>query len=286
MERFDAEQFLTLVERFRVTHSQVVPTMFSRMLKLPDEVRLRYDVSSLETIIHAAAPCPVPVKEQMIEWWGPIIVEYYAATEGNGCTFCDSDEWLAHRGTVGRAVLGEPVILDDEGKECPVGTAGTVWFRGATNFEYWNDPEKTAASRDPTGAMSTVGDVGYLDDDGYLYLTDRRTYMIISGGVNIYPQEAENLLVTHPKVLDAAVIGVPNDDLGEGVKAVVEPATGVEPGPDLERELIAFCRAHLASYKCPRSVDFDPGLPRLPTGKLYKRVLRDRYWAEHRSRII
>jgi long-chain acyl-CoA synthetase len=286
MERFDAEQFLRLVERHRVTHSQVVPTMFSRMLKLPDDVRGAYDVSSLESIIHAAAPCPVPVKEQMIEWWGPIIVEYYAATEGNGCTFCDSAEWLAHRGTVGRPVLGEPVMLDDDGKECAVGTPGTVWFRGATNFEYWNDPEKTAESRDPTGTMSTVGDVGYLDEDGYLYLTDRRTYMIISGGVNIYPQEAENLLVTHPKVLDAAVIGVPNDDLGEEVKAIVQPAEGVEPGPGLERELVQFCRAHLANYKCPRSVDFDPSLPRLPTGKLYKRVLRDRYWSEHRTRII
>jgi long-chain acyl-CoA synthetase len=286
MERFDAEQFLRLVERYRVTHSQVVPTMFSRMLKLPDEVRRSYDVSSLETIIHAAAPCPVPVKQQMLEWWGPIIVEYYAATEGNGCTFCDSAEWLAHPGTVGRPVLGEPVILDDDDKECPEGTPGTVWFRGATNFEYWNDPEKTAESRDPTGTMSTVGDVGYLDEDGYLYLTDRRTYMIISGGVNIYPQEAENLLVTHPKVLDAAVIGVPNADLGEEVKAIIEPAEGAEPGPELERELLEFCRVHLAAYKCPRSVDFDPSLPRLPTGKLYKRVLRDRYWAEHRSRIV
>ncbi len=286
MERFDAEQFLRLVERHRVTHSQVVPTMFSRILKLPEEVRAAYDMSSLETIIHAAAPCPVPVKEQMIEWWGPIIVEYYAATEGNGCTFCDSAEWMAHRGTVGRPVLGKPAILDDDGEECAVGTAGTVWFRGATNFEYWNDPAKTAESRDPTGTMSTVGDVGYLDEDGYLYLTDRRTYMIISGGVNIYPQEAENLLVTHPKVLDAAVIGVPNDDLGEEVKAVIEPAEGVAPGPELERELVEFCRAHLARYKCPRSVDFDPSLPRLPTGKLYKRVLRDRYWSEHRSRIV
>jgi long-chain acyl-CoA synthetase len=286
MERFDAEQFLRLVERHRVTHSQVVPTMFSRILKLPDEVRAAYDVSSLETIIHAAAPCPVPVKEQMIEWWGPIIVEYYAATEGNGLTYCDSFDWLAHKGTVGRALMGELVILDDGGKECEVGAPGTVWFRGATNFEYWNDPEKTAESRDHTGTMSTVGDVGYLDEDGYLYLTDRRTYMIISGGVNIYPQEAENLLVTHPKVLDAAVIGVPNDDLGEEVKAIIEPAAGVEPGPELEHELVQFCRAHLATFKCPRSVDFDPSLPRLPTGKLYKRVLRDRYWSEHRSRIV
>jgi long-chain acyl-CoA synthetase len=286
MERFDAEQFLRLIERHRVTHSQVVPTMFSRILKLPDEVRSSNDVSSLETVIHAAAPCPVPVKQQMIDWWGPIIIEYYAATEGNGCTFCDSADWLTHKGTVGRPVLGEPVILDDDGKECAVGTPGTVWFRGATNFEYWNDPEKTAESRDLTGTMSTVGDVGYLDEDGYLYLTDRRTYMIISGGVNIYPQEAENLLVTHPKVLDAAVIGVPNDDLGEEVKAIIEPADGVEPGPELERELVQFCRTNLASYKCPRSVDFDPSLPRLPTGKLYKRLLRDRYWSGHRSMII
>jgi long-chain acyl-CoA synthetase len=286
MERFDAEQFLSLVERYRVTHSQVVPTMFSRLLKLPEEVRRSYDVSSLETVIHAAAPCPVPVKEQMIDWLGPIVIEYYSATEGPGCTVCDSEEWLAHKGTVGRSVLGEPVILDDDGKECPIGTSGTLWFREGTMFEYWNDPEKTAESRDPTGTLSTVGDVGYLDDDGYVYLTDRRTYMIISGGVNIYPQEAENLLVTHPKVLDAAVVGVPNDDLGEEVKAVVEPVDGVEPGPELENELIQFCREHLAAYKCPRSVDFDPSLPRLPTGKLYKRVLRDRYWAGHQSTII
>jgi long-chain acyl-CoA synthetase len=286
MERFDAEQFLSLVERYRVTHTQVVPTMFSRLLKLPQEVRQSYDLSSLETVIHAAAPCPVPVKEQMIEWLGPIVLEYYSATEGPGFTFCDSEEWLAHRGTVGRPVLGEPVILDEDGKECPVGTPGTVWFRGGTPPEYWRDPEKTAEARDPTGTLSTVGDVGYLDEAGYLYLTDRRTYMIISGGVNIYPQEAENLLVTHPKVADAAVIGVPNDDRGEEVKAVIEPAEGAEPGPELENELIQFCREHLAAYKCPRSVDFDPGLPRLPTGKLYKRVLRDRYWAGHQSTIV
>jgi len=286
MERFDPAQFLDLVARYGVTHSQVVPTMFSRLLKLPEDVRRTADVSSLEVIIHAAAPCPVQVKEQMIEWLGPIIIEYYGATEANGFTFCDSHQWLAHKGTVGKQTLGEAVILDDEGQPCATGTPGTVWFRGATNFEYFNDPVQTADSRDPTGQMSTVGDVGYLDEDGYLYLTDRKTYMIISGGVNIYPQETENLLITHPKVMDAAVIGVPHDDLGEEVKAVVEPVPGVDPGPDLERELMAFCREHLAHYKCPRSVDFEAQLPRLPTGKLYKRLLRDRYWEGHSTTIV
>jgi long-chain acyl-CoA synthetase len=193
---------------------------------------------------------------------------------------------LAHLGTVGKALLGEVVILDDEGSRCEPGVAGTVWFAGATNFEYFNAPEKTAESIDATGTRSTVGDVGYLDDDGFLYLTDRKTYMIISGGVNIYPQETENLLITHPKVMDAAVIGVPNDDLGEEVKAVVEPAPGVEAGPDLERELIAFCREHLAHFKCPRTVDFEAQLPRLPTGKLYKRLLRDRYWEGRATSIV
>ncbi|HLY82009.1 MAG TPA: AMP-binding protein, partial [Acidimicrobiales bacterium] len=227
---------------------------------------------------HAAAPCPVPVKRQMIDWLGPILLEYYAATEGNGATFCDSQEWLAHPGTVGKAIFGEVLILDDDGNPCPTGSPGTVWFAGATNFEYFNDPEKTAESRDASGTTSTVGDVGYLDGDGYLYLTDRKTYMIISGGVNIYPQETENLLITHPKVMDAAVIGVPNDDLGEEVKAVVQVQPGEDPGPQLERELIDFCRQRLAHFKCPRTVDFVDELPRLPTGKLYKRLLRDRYW--------
>jgi long-chain acyl-CoA synthetase len=281
MERFDATAFLDLVARYRVTNSQMVPTMFSRLLKLPDDVRAAADTSSLECIVHAAAPCPVPVKEQMIEWWGPIIVEYYAASEGNGLTFCNSAEWLAHKGTVGKPLVGELVVLDDEMRECATGTPGTVWFRGATNFVYFNDPAKTAETRatDHDGAvMSTVGDVGYVDEEGYLYLTDRKSYMIISGGVNIYPQETENLLVTHPAVLDAAVIGVPNDDLGEEVKAIVQAAPGATAGPELERELIAFCRDHLAHFKCPRSVDFVDELPRLPTGKLYKRLLRDRYW--------
>jgi long-chain acyl-CoA synthetase len=286
MEHFDPAHYLDLVARYRVTHSQVVPTMFSRLLKLPADVRAAADISSLEVIVHAAAPCPVPVKQQMIGWWGPIIVEYYAATEGNGFTFCDSAQWLAHPGTVGKAILAEVVIVDEDGVQCPTGVPGTVWFRGATNFEYFNDPAKTAETRDPTGTMSTVGDVGYLDEDGYLYLTDRKTYMIISGGVNIYPQETENLLIVHPKVMDAAVIGVPNEDLGEEVKAVVQLMPDVEPGPELERELIAFCRDHLAHYKCPRSIDFEAELPRLPTGKLYKRLLKERYWKGRATSII
>jgi acyl-CoA synthetase (AMP-forming)/AMP-acid ligase II len=286
MEHFDAEQWLALVERYRVTHCQMVPTMFSRLLRLPEDVRARYDLSSLEVIVHAAAPCPVPVKQAMIEWLGPIILEYYAATEGNGFTFCDSKEWLAHPGTVGRCILGELLILDEQGQTSPTGTDGTVWFKGATNFEYFDDPMKTAESRSADGDASTVGDVGHVDEEGWLYLTDRKSYMIISGGVNIYPQETENLLSTHPAVLDVAVIGVPNEDLGEEVKAVVQPADPSAAGPELARELIGFCRAHLAHFKCPRSVDFVDELPRLPTGKLYKRLLRDKYWAGHRSAII
>jgi long-chain acyl-CoA synthetase len=286
MERFDPEAFLGCVEGHRITHTQVVPTMFGRILKLPDDVRLRYDMSSLENIVHAAAPCPVPVKEAMIDWLGPIITEYYGATEGNGFTFCTSEEWLAHKGTVGKSIAGTLLILDDDGNELPTGTVGTVWFAGVTNFTYYRDPSKTAESRDESGQLSTVGDVGYVDGEGYLYLTDRKTYMIISGGVNIYPQEAENLLVTHPKVLDAAVIGVPNPDLGEEVKAVVQPVDGVPGDGELERELLAFCREHLAHFKCPRTVDFEARLPRLPTGKLYKRLLRDRYWGDSKSRIV
>jgi acyl-CoA synthetase (AMP-forming)/AMP-acid ligase II len=286
MEHFDPEEWLALVEQYRVTHCQMVPTMFIRLLRLPAEVRARYDLSSLECIVHAAAPCPVPVKQAMIEWLGPIITEYYGATEANGFTWCDSAQWLDHPGTVGKCVYGELLILDDHGKECPTGVDGTVWFRGATAFEYFDDPAKTAEGRTTDGATSTVGDVGHVDEDGYLFLTDRRTYMIISGGVNIYPQETENLLATHPAVLDVAVIGAPNDDLGEEVKAVVQPADPERAGPDLAQELIAFCRANLAHFKCPRTVDFVAELPRLPTGKLYKRLLRDQYWAGHQSSIV
>ncbi|MFI4933032.1 MAG: AMP-binding protein [Caulobacterales bacterium] len=286
MEHFDPGEFLALVERYRVTHSQLVPTMFSRMLKLPAEVRARYDLSSLENAIHAAAPCPIPVKEEMIRWWGPIIQEYYGATEGLGFTACDTPEWLAHPGTVGRVLLGELHVLDEEIRPVSTGVAGTLWFKTASPFEYFEDPDKTREARSPDGSMSTVGDVGYVDADGFLHLTDRRTFMIISGGVNIYPQECENLLITHPKVADAAVFGVPNEEFGEEVKAVVQPMPGVDPGPTFAAELIAFCREHLAALKCPRSVDFEAELPRLPTGKLYKRLLRDRYWGDKTSRIV
>jgi long-chain acyl-CoA synthetase len=286
MEHFDPEQFLALVERHRVTHSQLVPTMFSRMLKLPDAVRRRYDLSSLEIAIHAAAPCPPPVKEEMIAWWGPIIFEYYAATEGHCLVACDSAEWLAHRGTVGRVLAGELHVLDEEMQPVPTGTPDTLWFKTASAFAYFKDPVKTSEARSPDGTMSTVGDVGYADADGYVYLTDRRTFMIISGGVNIYPQVCENLLITHPLVADAAVFGVPNADLGEEVKAVVQPMPGIHPDAAFAEELIAFCRRHLAHVKCPRSIDFAPELPRLPTGKLYKRILRDRYWGDRTSRIV
>ena len=286
MERFDPELYLALVEKHRISHSQLVPTMFSRLLKVPEAARRKHDLSSLEVAIHAAAPCPVQVKEQMIDWWGPIIHEYYGATEGLGFTACDSQEWLAHKGTVGRVLLGKLHVLDDDMKEQPVGTPGTLWFETATPFEYFNDPAKTAEARSADGTMSTVGDVGYVDIDGYLHLTDRATFMIISGGVNIYPQECENLLITHPKVADAAVFGVPNADLGEEVKAVVQLMPEIDPSPAVAEELIAFCGQHLARQKVPRSVDFEPELPRLPTGKLYKRLLRDRYWGNKTSRIV
>jgi long-chain acyl-CoA synthetase len=286
MESFDPQRYLELVETWGVTHSQLVPTMFSRMLKLPEDVRTRYDLSSLEIAVHAAAPCPAAVKDDMIKWWGPIIHEYYGATEGLGFTACNSAEWLAHRGTVGRVLLGELHILDENMKPCPAGTAGTIWFKTATPFEYFNDPDKTREARSVDGSMSTVGDVGYVDSDGYLYLTDRATFMIISGGVNIYPQECENLLITHPKIADAAVFGVPNADLGEEVKAVVQPMPGIRPCAELAEELISFCSQSLSRQKVPRSIDFDEQLPRLPTGKLYKRLLRDRYWGNKTSRIV
>ena len=286
MERFDPERYLELVQTYKVTHSQLVPTMFSRLLKLPEAVRRRYDLSSLEVVIHAAAPCPVQVKEQMIEWWGPIVHEYYGATEAVGFAACDSAEWLAHRGTVGRVLFGELHVLDDAMQPCPTGTPGTLWFKTATPFQYFNDPAKTAEARSSDGSMSTVGDVGYVDNDGYLYLTDRASFMIISGGVNVYPQECENLLITHPKVADAAVFGVPNEDLGEEVKAAIQLMPGIAPGPAIAEELIAFCAEHLARQKCPRSIDFEAELPRLPTGKLYKRVLRDRYWKDRKTRIV
>ena len=285
MERFDPEEYLNLVPQYQVSHSQLVPTMFSRMLKLPEEVRAKADLSSMETAVHAAAPCPVQVKEAMIEWWGPIIHEYYGATEGLGFTALNSQEWLANKGSVGKVILGDLHILDEEGNPSPPGEPGEIWFKTASEFSYFNNAAKTAESSSQDGSMRTVGDVGYLKD-GFLYLTDRSTFMIISGGVNIYPQETENLLITHPKIADAAVFGVPNEDLGEEVKAVVQVMPGIAADDTLVNELMEFCAANLSRQKCPRSIDFEDELPRLPTGKLYKRVLKDRYWGEGKSRIL
>jgi len=277
MEKFDALQSLELIERFKATHSQWVPTMFIRMLKLPEEERKRFDVSSQKIAIHAAAPVPIQIKEQMIDWWGPVLFEYYAATEGNGLCAINSEEWLQHKGSVGRAIFGTAKILDDQENELPPGEVGTIYFSGGHEFEYHNAPEKTAGVRTSQG-WTTLNDVGYLDEEGYLYLTDRKANMIISGGVNIYPQESENLLVTHPKVLDVAVIGVPHEDFGEAVKGVVRLGNPTEASPELEQELIEFCRSQLAKFKCPASIDFVDELPRTPTGKLIKRLLKDKYW--------
>jgi long-chain acyl-CoA synthetase len=279
MERFDAEKALAAIQRHRVTATQMVPTMFVRMLQLSEKTRAAYDVSSLRLAVHAAAPCPPDAKDAMIDWWGPILVEYYGATEGHGVTMITTAEWNARRGSVGRAALGVLHICDDDGNELPTGEVGTIYFeRDIVPFEYHNDPEKTAASRHPTReSWSTVGDIGYLDSDGYLFLTDRKAFTIISGGVNIYPQEVENVLALHPKIFDVAVIGVPDTEMGERVKAVVQPRHGVTPTDELADEIIAYVRERIAHYKAPRSVDFVDELPRLPTGKLAKRVLINRY---------
>jgi len=285
MEKFDAEQFLACVARYKVTHTQVVPTMFVRMLKLPDEVRRRYDVSSMRSALHAAAPCPVPVKEAMIDWWGPVIYEQYSGSEGVGNTVIGPEEWLRHKGSVGRPLMGAIKIVGEDGREQPAGQAGMVYFESSRKFQYHNDPAKTREAINDKG-WATLGDIGYLDGEGYLYLTDRKAYMIVSGGVNIYPQEAENALSGHPKVVDVAVFGVPNAEFGEEVKAVVQPVDLSEAGPELERELIAYCRQRLSPIKCPKSVDFEAALPRQENGKLYKRVLRDRYWSGRETRIV
>lgn len=287
MEKFDPEAFLAAVEKYRITHSQLVPTMFVRMLKLPDDVRLKYDVSSLQFAIHAAAPCPVPVKEQMIEWWGPIIDEYYAGSEGNGMTWIKSPEWLTKKGSVGRAIWGKLHVCAEDGTELGPNEEGQIYYSGTTPPTYHNDAEKTQKARHPDHPdWSSLGDVGRVDEDGYLFLTDRKAFMIISGGVNIYPQETENVLITHPKVADCAVIGVPDPDFGEAVKAVVQPVAGIPGDAALAEELMAFCQANLSKLKCPKSVDFDPELPRHATGKLYKRLIRDRYWGKTGSRIV
>ena len=276
MERFDAEAALRAIEQHRVTHAQFVPTHFVRMLKLDASTRSGFDTSSLQLAVHAAAPCPVEVKRQMMDWWGPIVHEYYAGSEGNGFCAVGPDEWLAHPGTVGRPLIGTLHILDDDGREVEAGVAGQIWFESDRTFEYHNDPEKTASAFNEHG-WSSLGDVGYLDEDGYLFLTDRISHMIISGGVNIYPPEVENLLTLHPDVVDVAVIGVPNDEMGEEVKAVVIPRDPARAHEGLDQVLITHCRDNLAHYKCPRSIDFVDELPRTPTGKLLKRKLRDHY---------
>jgi len=276
LQRFDAEGALAAIDRYRVTHSQWVPTMFIRLLALPGERRDAYDLSSHVSAIHAAAPCPVDVKRRMIDWWGPIIWEYYTGSERVGATAISAQEWLTHPGSVGRAAQGVLHIVDTDGRECPPGADGLVCFEGGPRFAYHNDPARTADAHTPQG-WATFGDIGHVDADGYLFLTDRRANMIISGGVNIYPQEAENLLQQHPLVHDVAVIGVPNPEFGEEVKAVVELKDPALASPDTAQALIDHCRANLSHLKCPRSVDFAVGLPRTETGKLLKRVIRDQY---------
>jgi long-chain acyl-CoA synthetase len=279
MKRFDAEQALAAIQEHRVTHAQFVPTMFVRMLQLPPEVRERYDVSSLRVAIHAAAPCPVEVKQKMIDWWGPVLVEYYAGTEGNGMTAVDSATWLGRPGTVGRAIFGAVRICAEDGTELAAGQTGGVYFeRDEIPFAYHNDPDKTRASQHPEHpAWTTLGDIGHLDEDGFLFLTDRKAFTIISGGVNIYPQETENVLALHPAVYDVAVIGVPDPEMGESVAAFVQPAPGAVPGPELEQEIIAFVKSRIAGFKAPRTVRFVDHLPRSEAGKLMKTELRARY---------
>jgi long-chain acyl-CoA synthetase len=276
LEKFEPESCLDAIQRYRVTHGQFVPAMFTRMLKLPEHVRNSYDLSSLQRVMHAAAPCPVEIKKQMIDWWGPIVDEYYASSEAIGSTMISAEEWLAHPGSVGKPMLCEIHILGEDGNELPPGQSGEIYFNGGFDFEYLNDAEKTAACRNRQGWI-TVGDVGYLAEDGYLFLTDRRHHMIISGGVNIYPQEAENLLVTHPKVLDAAVFGIPDDEMGQSVKAVVQTVDPADGTDELAEILLAWVRDRLAHYKCPRSISFQAQLPRSEAGKLFKAELIKAY---------
>jgi len=287
MRKFDALAALEAIEKHRITHSQWVPTMFVRMLKLPKEDRERFDLSSHRVAVHAAAPCPVEVKQAMIDWWGPILFEYYAATEAVGITFIDSETWLTKPGSVGKAALGILHISDEEGNELPTGEPGLVYFeREVLPFSYHNDAEKTKKAQHPLHEnWGTTGDIGYLDDDGYLFLTDRQAFMIISGGVNIYPQEVENALALHPAVFDIAVIGIPDDEMGEQVKGIVQPASGVAPGPELERELLDFLRERIAHYKVPRSIDFVELLPRNAMGKLQKHNIRADYLSAQAQKL-
>lgn len=279
MEKFEPEAFMQTVQKYCANAVQMVPTMFVRLLKLPQAVRDQYDLSSLNNVIHAAAPCPVPIKHQMIDWLGPVLLEYYSGSEGNGSTMISSQEWLAKPGSVGKAVLGVMHVCNDEGHELPSGQIGLVYFEGGNRFEYNKDEAKTKQAHHPSKpGWSTLGDVGYIDEDGYLFLTDRKNFMIISGGVNIYPQEIENVLITHPEVADVAVFGVPHSEFGEEVKAVVQPLDVETANDSLEKTLLDYCREQLSAVKCPRSIDFDPALPRMDNGKLYKKGLRERYW--------
>lgn len=278
MDRFDGEATMRLIAEHRVTHVALVPTMMARLLQLPEDVRDSYDISSLEAVIHGAAPCPPAVKQGTIDWVGPIVWENFGATEAIGGCIVSSEEWLERPGTVGKPLFGEPMILDADGNEVPPGTIGQIWWRGAADFQYLNDEEQSAETIvDSDGPLSSVGDIGYVDEEGYLFPTDRASFTIIRGGVNIYPQEVENVLVQHPAVADVAVFGIPDPDLGEVVQALVEVRPAQSPGPELEAELIAFCREHLARFKCPAAVDFTDELPRLETGKVQKKLLRQQY---------
>lgn len=278
MEKFDPEAALAAIQRYGVTHGQFVPAMFVRMLKLPETIRRAYDVSTLQRVVHAAAPCPVDIKNRMIQWWGPIIDEYYASSEAVGASFITAEDWLSHPGSVGRPLVGVPHILGENGEVLPPGETGEIYYEGGHLFQYLKDEEKSAAARNARGWV-TVGDIGYLDEDGYLYLTDRRHHMIISGGVNIYPQEAEDLLITHPKVLDAAVFGIPDHDMGQSVKGVVQTVDPTDGTDEFAVELLDWLRNRLAHYKCPRSISFEEQLPRTDTGKLYKQQLVVKYSA-------
>ncbi|MET0450260.1 MAG: fatty-acid--CoA ligase FadD4 [Mycobacterium sp.] len=278
MEKFDAERALDYIERYAITHGQFVPTMFVRMLRLPEAVRNSYDISSLQRVVHAAAPCPVGIKQEMIAWWGPIIDEYYSSSEGVGASFISAAEWLQHPGSVGRTLVGIPHILDEAGNALTSGEVGDIYYEGGHSFDYVKDEAKTNAGRNRRGWV-TVGDIGYLDDDGYLFLTDRRHHMIISGGVNIYPQEAEDLLIAHPKVLDAAVFGIPDASMGQSVKGVVQPVDPADTTEEFGEMLLEWLRNRLAHYKCPRSISFETSLPRSDAGKLYKQKLVEKYAA-------
>lgn len=285
MEKFDPEDALRLIEKHKIDVGQFVPTHFVRMLKLPPETRARYDISSMRSAVHAAAPCPIPVKEQMMDWWGPVIHEYYAGSEGNGFCYIGPQDWLTHKGSVGKGTTAEVKICGEDGEPLPPRTEGTVYFAGGTPLSYHNAPDKVKENTNQHG-WTTLGDVGWVDEDGFLYLTDRKSFMIISGGVNIYPQELENLLITHPRVQDAAVVGAPHEEMGEQVVAVIQPVDWADATDDLRAELNAFCRANLSHVKSPRRIDFMQELPRHPTGKLYKRLIRDAYWGKEGSKIV